>query len=130
MPTSDMPFERRFDGRSMVVRFSLPTAYLTWWCWAVYICPFLVIVVNQVVNKQNWKWPLWNYHFREINAFVRKISLYIIFIYIFISYYLSKSLQDFSISLLRSRKSTEIAIHSAGAFRPPARNKKEIKSKL
>ena len=50
-PNSDTPFERRFDGRSMVVRFSLLTAYRTWWYWAVYICPFSVIVVNQVENK-------------------------------------------------------------------------------
>ena len=26
-PNSDTPFERRFDGRSMVVRYSLLTAY-------------------------------------------------------------------------------------------------------
>ena len=45
-PTSGTPFGRRFDGRSMVVRFSLLTAYRTWWYWAVYICPFSVIVVN------------------------------------------------------------------------------------
>ena len=25
--------------------------YRTWWYWAVYICPFFVIVVNKVVNK-------------------------------------------------------------------------------
>ena len=50
-PTSDTPFERGFDGRSMVVRFSLLTAYRTWWYWAVYIRPFSVIVVYQVVNK-------------------------------------------------------------------------------
>ena len=25
--------------------------YRTWWYWAVYICPFSVIVVNEVVNK-------------------------------------------------------------------------------
>ena len=45
-PTSGTPFERRFDGRSMVIRSSLLTAYRTWWYWAVYICPFSVIVVN------------------------------------------------------------------------------------
>ena len=45
-PTSGTPFERRFYGRSMVILFSLLTAYRTWWCWAVYICPFSVIVVN------------------------------------------------------------------------------------
>ena len=28
----------------------LLTAYRTWWYWAVYICPFSVIVVNQFVN--------------------------------------------------------------------------------
>ena len=44
--TSNTPFERHLDGRSMVVRFSLLTAYRTWWYWAVYICPFSVIVVN------------------------------------------------------------------------------------
>ena len=44
-PTSGTPFERRFDGRSMVIRSSLLTAYRTWWYWAVYICPFSVIVV-------------------------------------------------------------------------------------
>ena len=49
-PTSGTPFERRFDGTSMVVRFSLLTAYRTWWYWAVYICPFSVIVVNRYLD--------------------------------------------------------------------------------
>ena len=39
-PTSGTPFERRFDGSSMVVRFSLLTAYRTWWYWAVYMSVF------------------------------------------------------------------------------------------
>ena len=32
----------------MMAGFSLLTSYRTWWYWAVYICPFSVIVVNQV----------------------------------------------------------------------------------
>ena len=41
-----LDFSEDNNGRSMVIRFSLLTAYRTWWYWAVYICPFSVIVVN------------------------------------------------------------------------------------